>query len=268
LGKDIDGKLVEMDETFKITAIGDEAADGVVLGEAWYRLDERWATEEELRAEQLRGCVRVRLKMYSIKGPSNTVKGENIELDFNESDGDTWIRRGRDRAWEEWINLRQLIEITRRNTIVVGYRMDGNVKKIKIGTSAFKDLLGQVENKCLEWGRSIYIWSTNSTVIMDSLQQEEDMSKPSEDEQFEVKGVLVYGITIEMMERLTEEDLALMIADIAKTGIRGVSTKYQELKRGIKDLSRSLSLVNMGLYGIKNEKRGILVELNRKGRTS
>ena len=94
------------------------------------------------------------------------------------------------------------------------------------------------------------------------------MSKASEDEQFEVKGVLVYGITVEMMERLTEEDLALMIADIAKTGIRGVSTKYQELKRGIKDLSRSLSLVNMGLYGIKNEKRGILVELNRKGRTS
>jgi hypothetical protein len=94
-------KNAEFDEVIKFTAMGEEAGDGIILCEARFRLDERWADREEDRTEQLKGCAKVKLKMYHIKGKANTTKGDNIDLDFNKGDGDMWIRDQEDRAGGE-----------------------------------------------------------------------------------------------------------------------------------------------------------------------
>ncbi len=167
-----ENESIELDETIHMTAIGNDTRDGVILAEVRLRLNERWATEEDLRAEQLRCCVRVKMKMYNIKGPSNTVRGENIDIDFNGNEGDTWVRTKKDRAGDEAVSLTQLKRIAQREAVVIGYRMDREVKKIKIGTTSFSDLLGQIDSKCIEWGRSIHVWSSEASVWMDSVQQE------------------------------------------------------------------------------------------------
>jgi hypothetical protein len=110
---------LEMDETIKMTAVGNPG-DGIVLGEIRIRLDERWATEEELRVEQLRGCVRVKMKMYKIKGAPTTAKWENIDIDFDGDEGDIWTRSSRDRAGEEWIDIRSLEKLTKKLGIGAG----------------------------------------------------------------------------------------------------------------------------------------------------
>jgi hypothetical protein len=257
------GEHIEMDETVVFTAIGAEARDGVLIGEARFRLNERWATEEELRTEQLRQCVRVKMKMYRIKGPANTVKGENIDIDFSGNEGDTWVRRTRDKAGEEWMNTDQLNKIVEKGCVVVGYRVDDTVRKMKIGTTSFADLLGQIGKKCMEWGRSIHVWTAETSIWMDSTQQDEAIMKSGEDEQFEANGAFVYGISREMLDRIPQDDLALMIADVAKTGIRGINTKFQELKKSLES-EHFFTLAGMGLAGGRNGKSGVLVEFRSK----
>ena len=71
------------------------------LAEARFQMRENWSETEEDRVEQLMKCVRVKIRMYSLKGGLNTNKGENIEMDFNGSYGDIWTRSKRDRAGDE-----------------------------------------------------------------------------------------------------------------------------------------------------------------------
>jgi hypothetical protein len=98
---------------------------------------------------------------------------------------------------------------------------------------------------------------------MDSTQQEESIKKSGEDEQFEANGAFVYGISREMMDRIPQDDLALMIADVAKTGIRGINTKFQELKKSI-EAELFFTLAGMGLAGGRN---GLSSSLGRRLRT-
>jgi hypothetical protein len=260
------GMELEMDENIKMTAVG-EPGDGILLGEIKIRLNERWATEESHRVEQLRECVRAKMKMYRIKGAPSSLKGENIDIDFDGGEGDVWTRGARDRAGEEWLDIRSLTKLSKKTGIVLSYRQDGLVKKIRIGSSSFKDLVDQIENKCMEWGRSIHVWSANSTIWAESTQQEEELLKSGEDEQFETRGVLVYGITRDMIDMIPAEELALMIADVAKTGIRGAGTKFGKLKSDLTDITKMMNLTCIGLTGVKKDKGGILVDLKNRVRS-
>jgi hypothetical protein len=220
-----------------------------------------WEKEESGRGEQLKRCAKIEIGMYAMRMITNTNRGENVDIDFNEEDDDMWLRTKEDRAGGREMGLNQLAKLVGKGHIVIGYRKNSAPKKIRIGTSGLGDLVRQIEAKCCEWGRNVYLWATEMDGGVDMDEQEEGLSKKMIDESFRATGALIFGFTRECISDLDSETLVDIVIEMAKGGIKGPCfTKRDELKARVEAGEHRFTVTSMGMMNNKNERVGIYVE--------
>ncbi len=88
--------------------------------------------------------ARVELKMYKMMSASNVEKGTNMMLDFTEDKGHVWCRPRENRTGERWLRFMDLEKIAREDTVIIGYRREGRVKKSRIGTRGIREIMEQI----------------------------------------------------------------------------------------------------------------------------
>jgi hypothetical protein len=248
-------------ERLTITGLGNDIGDGIFIGEVNVKLDEMWETEEAGRGEQLKRCARIELGMYAMRMVANTNKGENVDIDFNEEDDDMWLRTKEDRAGGKEMSLIQMIALADKGHIVIGCRKNSAPKKLRIGTSGLLDLIRQIEVKCYEWGRNVYLWATEMDGGVDMDDQEEGLSKKLVDESFRATGALIFGFTKECISDLDSETLVDIVIEMAKGGIKGACfVKRDELMARVEAGEHRFTVTSMGMMNNKNERVGIYVE--------
>ena len=140
--------------------------------------------------------VTIEMKMHRMIGKGKIVSKENIDIDFNEDKGDILERTSADRAGERGLELGKLEILIEKREIVVGIRQEGQVVKIKINSTALRDMWEQISQKCEEWAGGIHTWGKRSSIV-DSTKNEEDINNQNEDIAFQAKAAFVYGFTEE-----------------------------------------------------------------------
>ena len=115
--------------------------------------------------------------MYKIKVNEKDTKGNNVALDFNEGSEEIWERTRADRAGEVGLSMKELELLSSNDEIIVGYRLEGRVKKTRIGTGSIRDLILQILRKATEWGTSIHVWGANGRDITDLGSMEKEVEQ-------------------------------------------------------------------------------------------
>ena len=96
---------------------------------------------------------------------------------------------------------------------------------------------------------------------MNSVKNEEDINNLNEDVTFQAKGAFVYGFTEESTKKLKNETMVEIIMGIAKMGLKGdVNCKRMELEKRIIEKEYKINTNNLGIYGGKEAKFGVMVE--------
>jgi hypothetical protein len=249
-----------LNERIKITGLGDEPMNGTFLGEVSLRVKGVWKEGVEERKKQLKEGVTIEMKMHRIIGKWKIVSKENIDIDFNEDKGDILERTTADRAGDRGLELGRLEILTEKREVIVGMRQEGQVVKIKINSTALRDMWDQINQKCDEWAGGIHTWGGRANEV-NSVKNEEDINNLNEDVAFQAKGAFVYGFTEESTKKLKNETMVEIIMGIAKMGLKGdVNCKRMELEKRIIEKEHKINTNNLGIYGGKEAKFGVMVE--------
>ena len=59
---------------------------------------------------------------------------------------------------ETRLQISELENIPRKESVIIGYRDEGRAKKIRIGTGGFRDIMSQVRRRAEVWGTDVFIW--------------------------------------------------------------------------------------------------------------
>jgi hypothetical protein len=174
-----------------------------------------------MRSQQFVDNAKIELKMYKLKNSNNVEKGTNIALDFNEESDHVWTRTRADRAGERWLRVADLDRITKEEKVIIGYRNEGRVRKLRIGTRGIKEIADQVKRKAKEWGTSITVWGERPREVINIDEQEREVELQQEETIYPAVGCLVFGFTTEMIKALGNEEIVNIATDRAKQGIKG-----------------------------------------------
>ncbi len=264
-----DGKLADQlaeeattwnfNEVIEVVGVG-ARGDGVLTAQTRFLLKERWEAEPKMRSEQIIECARIELRMFKMTGVSNIMKGANINVDFNEEEGDIWIRTREDRAGERRLKIGDLEKLCEMKDIVVGYRSEGKVKKTRVGNGSFRDLVTQIRRKAGEWGTSVCVWGARAKDVIEIDEIEKEVEEQQEDLRFIATGCLVFGFTKDIWTNMHVDEMTDVIVDRAKHGVRGgIAVKRVELRHRVGN-GETICLGNLGMEGIRNERIGVLVE--------
>ena len=143
---------------------------------------------------------------------------------------------------------------------MVGFRQEGKVVKIKIKTSALKDMWEQIGKKCEEWAGSVHTWGMRARWI-DNVKTEDDVNTQNDDEIFQAKGALIYGFSDESVKKFKKGTLAEIVIIMAKMGVKGdITCKRPDLERRIEAKEHKYTTGHLGMYGGKEARFGIVVE--------
>ena len=234
--------------------------NGTFVGDVRLRVVGVWKEEVEDRMKQLKGGAIIELKMYRMIGKMKTVSRENIDIDFNEDNGDILSRTTTDRAGERGLDLGKLELLIGKDKIVVGLRQEGKVLKMEINTTALRDVWEQINKRCEEWAEGIHTWGSR-VQLLDSGQEEEEINAQNEDEVYQAKAVFVYGFTEEATRKMKNETLVEIVIAMAKMGIKGdITCKREDLERRVRDKEHKFTTGNFGIYGGREAKFGVMVE--------
>ena len=147
-----------------------------------------------------------------------------------------------------------------KREIIVGIRQEGQVVKIKINSTALRDMWDQINQKCDEWAGGIHTWGVRASVV-DSNKNEEDINNQNEDVAFQAKAAFVYGFTEEAIKKIKNESMVEIVMTIAKMGLKGdVNCKRAELEKRVMEKEYKINTNNLGIYGGKEAKFGVMVE--------
>ncbi len=78
-----------------------------------------------------------------------------------------WVRTREDRAGDRRLDLNALKKLCELNEIVIGFRSEGKVKKMKIGNGSIRDLVTQIQTRAEECGRSVYVWGAKARNVVE-----------------------------------------------------------------------------------------------------
>ena len=136
-----------------------------------------------------------------------------------------------------------------KKEIVVGLRQEGKVMKMRINTTALKDVWEQINKKREEWAEGIHTWGSR-VQLLDSGQHEEEINAQNEDEVYQAKAAFVYGFTEEATRKMKNETLVEIVIAMAKMGIKWDTTcKREDLEKRVRDKEHQFTTGNFGIYG-------------------
>ena len=102
---------------------------------------------------------------------------------------------------------------------------------------------------------------TELDCVVDSNKNEEDINNQNEDVAFQAKAAFVYGFTEEAIKKIKNESMVEIVMTIAKMGLKGdVNCKRAELEKRVMEKEYKINTNNLGIYGGKEAKFGVMVE--------
>jgi hypothetical protein len=267
LSTEIEGGKKEewtLNEVIKITGTGEDPSNGTFLGDVRMRVKGVWREEVKDRINQLKEGTSIELKMYRILGGKqrrgNEVIKENIDMDFNEERGDIMARTAPDRAGGRGMELGRLETLLKKGELVIGNRQEGKVVKIKINTTALRDMWDQINKKCEDWAGSVHMWGVRGHEI-DQEQTEEDVNQMNEDIVFQAKAAMIYGFMEESTKKMKKGSLVEIVLGMARMGLRGdVNCKRPDLEGRVERNEYKITTGNVGINGGRDAGFGVMVE--------
>ncbi len=255
-----EGAEWNFNQTINVVGAG-EKEDGVMMAEVRFMIKDRYADDQTMRSQQFVDNAKIELKMYKLKNSNNVEKGANIALDFNEESDHVWIRTRDDRAGERWLRVADLDRITSEEKVIIGYRNEGRVRKLRIGTGGIKEIADQIKRKAKEWGTSITVWGERPREVIDIDEQEREVELQQEETIYPAVGCLIFGFTTEMIKALGNEEIVNIATDRAKQGIKGnIQVRRGEIKKRIEADKGFVTINNLGLDGVRSDRVGVIVE--------